>query len=125
MISYDLNEDEKPQACAAVRKFIKKNADSWTRPLKSQWFVDTDMDPDWWTDQLTALMDDNDRFFVCRIYSESYQGYLTDKMWNWLDKHLDWAATAKVGDVLYHAALAHVWRRAPFFSAGSDQRPSW
>jgi hypothetical protein len=91
MISYDLNGHERPKAYEVVKSFIERNSISWARPLRSQWFVETSESPNWWTDQLRKLIDQDDRLFICRIppntnlYQSSYQGYLTNEIWNWLN----------------------------------------
>lgn len=85
MISYDLNRYEKQQAYEAVKSFIEKNSISWARPLKSQWFVETLNTPDWWNTQIMKFIDTNDRLFVCRITPNSYQGYLDQEIWDWLN----------------------------------------
>jgi hypothetical protein len=84
LISYDLNGHERPAAYAAVRRAIEKNALSYRRPLYSQWFIETNHNPDAWADMLREVMDDNDSLFVVRV-TRPYQGWLTNADWNWIN----------------------------------------
>ncbi|WP_338865554.1 hypothetical protein [Myxococcus stipitatus] len=83
LISYDLNGYERPSAYAAVKQFIERNAISYRRPLYSQWLVETANDWNWWQAQLLKIMDSNDRLFICRVFSGTYQGYLDQDIWPW------------------------------------------
>ncbi|MFE8605499.1 hypothetical protein [Archangium violaceum] len=86
MISYDLigpdaseskamflrpKERDPNKVYDEVKKFIEKNDPKCRHPLKSQWFVETEKTPNWWTTELMKILDHNDRLFVCRIFPNS------------------------------------------------------
>lgn len=83
LVSYDLNNHERPTAYKAVAEVIEHKAISFKRPLYSQWFVETGESPQAWSDALTRVMDDDDNLFVCRV-QRPYQGFLPKSVWEWL-----------------------------------------
>lgn len=88
LISYDLNQHERPASYTAVRRVIEQHAVSAIRPLYSQWLVDTTDSPQTWTNRLRTVMDANDYLLVVRVYRDSYWGWLTKEMWSWLEARL-------------------------------------
>lgn len=86
LISFDLNGRERPSSYTAVKRVIEQNATASRKPLYSQWWVQTSRSAEWWTDTLGAVLDSNDRLFVCRIRAGEYQGMLTDADWRWLEE---------------------------------------
>lgn len=87
LISYDLNGHERPEAYEDVKKVITDNSTAYIKPLYSQWFVETDDDPNTWVDWLKEVTDNNDRLFVVKV-KRPYQGLLTDKQWEWLRERI-------------------------------------
>jgi hypothetical protein len=85
LISYDLNNHERPSAYAKIKAYIEGHAASSIRPLYSQWFVETNAGPNAWVKALrdNGLVDDNDRVFICQV-PRPYQGLLTETDWTWL-----------------------------------------
>lgn len=83
LISYDLRGHERPSSYQAVHDDIKKNAISFSRPLYSQWFVETHEDVQAWSDLIATVADEDDSWFVVRV-TRPYQGWLPSSVWEWL-----------------------------------------
>ena len=83
LISYDLNNHERPSSYQAVRAVIERYAASVRKPLYSQWFVETADDPQTWSERIQAVADPDDSWFVVRV-QRPYQGWLPREIWNWL-----------------------------------------
>lgn len=86
LISYDLNDRERPDAYEAVASEIAKRAVAWTRPLYSQWLVATEASQRAWTNALVDLVEDDDKLLIVEVTTGSYHGYLSQSAWRWL-KH--------------------------------------
>lgn len=67
LISYDLNQHERPQAYNDIRELIESNAIDSRRPLYSQWFVQTNEMPDAWSSRISEAADENDSWFVVQV----------------------------------------------------------
>jgi hypothetical protein len=83
LISYDLNNDERPSSYEAVRAVIERYAASARKPLYSQWFVETADDTQTWSERIQAVADPDDSWFVVRV-QRPYQGWLPREIWDWL-----------------------------------------
>lgn len=83
LVSYDLNNQERPSAYAAVADVIKRSAISYKRPLYSQWFVETQASPQAWSDAIGKVADADDKWFVSQV-NAPYQGWLPKDVWDWL-----------------------------------------
>lgn len=84
LISYDLNNHERPSSYAIVEKMIKEQSDSWAKPLYSQWFVDTEDSLSVWQDRMKSVTDANDRWFITKVTS-IHRGWLSKGVWDWLN----------------------------------------
>lgn len=84
LISYDLDNHEQPEVYRNIKKMIERDSISWAKPLYSQWFVETNEDPEVWSEKIAQIADDNDRWFVVKI-QRPYQGWLNKEIWDWLD----------------------------------------
>lgn len=87
LISYDLNRYERPSAYAKVRDMIERHAISHTKPLYSQWFVQTQDGVDTWDARMKSVTDADDRWFICRV-QRPYQGWLDKAVWPWLNERV-------------------------------------
>jgi len=87
LVSYDLNDHERPASYAAVAELIKSRALSYQRPLYSQWLVETTDGPQAWSEAIGTVADTDDRWFVLRVMSP-YQGWLAKDIWDWLRPRL-------------------------------------
>ena len=83
LISYDLNNHERPEAYKAVADMIKENATDYKKPLYSQWFVETDDSPTTWSDRMKDVADGDDSWFIVQV-RKPYQGWLSKTFWDWL-----------------------------------------
>jgi hypothetical protein len=84
LISYDLNRGERPASYEAVRTMIEQHSISWAKPLYSQWFVETNESPDAWDARMRTVTDPDDRWFICEV-TRNRQGWLSRKVWDWLN----------------------------------------
>ncbi|WP_309896552.1 hypothetical protein [Archangium sp.] len=71
MLPYTPEKREPAKVYDDLETFIEKYATEARRPLKSQWFVETEKPLSWWTTELMKILDENDRLFVCRIFPNS------------------------------------------------------
>jgi hypothetical protein len=83
LISYDLNQHERPQAYEDVRSLIETHAIEARKALYSQWFVFTQELPDAWSERIGTVADKNDSWFVVQV-QRPYQGWLDKELWPWL-----------------------------------------
>jgi hypothetical protein len=58
LISYDLVGHERPSAYEVVKDVIESGADSFRRPLHSQWLVETTRSASWWRERVKTAIDD-------------------------------------------------------------------
>lgn len=87
MISYDLNNHERPNAYTDISDMIKRNAKDWYKPLKSQWFVETTDSINIWNDRMIKICDKDDGWFIIQI-KQPYTGWLSKKFWDWLRERI-------------------------------------
>ena len=85
LISYDLNNPG--QKYEKVIEAIKSLGD-WIHILQSTWIVSTSLTSDAVRDKVKAQADDNDLILVVSITGDSYSGWLPQKSWDWLKKHV-------------------------------------
>jgi hypothetical protein len=83
LISYDLNGHERPSSYEAVHGVINGNSISFKHPLYSQWFVETEMEAQAWSDLIGTVTDEGDSWFVLRV-TRPYQGWFPSDVWEWL-----------------------------------------
>lgn len=83
MISYDLNNFEKPQAYEDVANMIEKYAKDYRKPLLSQWFVETNDSVTTWNDRMKTVTDNDDNWFIVQI-KHPYTGWLAKSFWEWM-----------------------------------------
>lgn len=62
-----------------------KSAPSWAHAMDSLWFIRTGESVDMWSDRLRGVMDTNDDLFVVDITNQHRQGWMSQKIWNWLN----------------------------------------
>lgn len=85
LISYDLNNYERPVAYNEVKAMIENNATSFKKLLYSQWLVETDKTPASWSNLMKGITDRDDSWFIVQV-QRPYQGWLTKTIWSWLDE---------------------------------------
>ncbi|HRV05234.1 MAG TPA: hypothetical protein P5025_09405, partial [Candidatus Ratteibacteria bacterium] len=64
-----------------------KSADSWWHYLESTWLIKTNQNPSAWTDKIKRVIDPNDYLFVVDISGKSYNGWLPQKAWDWINQN--------------------------------------
>lgn len=85
LITYDL---KKPgQKYEQLHENIKALG-TWWHYLDSTWIVVTSLTPSQVFDMLKPSVDADDRVLVVNISDDSYSGWLTQKAWDWLKKHV-------------------------------------
>lgn len=85
LISYDL--DKPGQKYDDLYEKIKALG-SWWHYLDSTWIVVSSLSPSQAFDRLKPALDDSDSVLVVDISGESYSGWLPQKAWDWLGKHV-------------------------------------
>ena len=80
LITYDLKQPG--QRYDSLYGEIKK-ARKWWHYLESTWIIDTESEPEHWTDRLLKHLDSNDSLLVIEV-CENYQGWLPERAWKWL-----------------------------------------
>lgn len=85
LVSYDLNKDKD------YEKLYKelKNSSNWWHYLDSTWLVVTQESIKSFRDRIKSKMDDDDTLLVFNVTNQEYSGWLTDKAWNWIRKHIN------------------------------------
>jgi hypothetical protein len=86
LISYDLNNHERPEAYEDVKKTITNNAISYKKPLYSQWFVETNDSVQKWHERMKEVTDSNDYWFINKVTASNRQGWLPKAVWDWLNE---------------------------------------
>ncbi|MHB1260184.1 MAG: hypothetical protein ACYC2H_00565 [Thermoplasmatota archaeon] len=79
-ISYDLNRPG--QDYDAVIKAIK-DIGAWAHPLKSMWFVDTQLNAQGLNALMRKYLDGSDRLFISRVTAD-HAGWLESEVVEWL-----------------------------------------
>lgn len=90
LITWDLNK-EKTNYNQARQEFISNLEDFENikdSGLDSVRFISTDWDIDKVSDDIRTKLDNNDRLFVIEIKKGNHQGWLSQKVWDWIDEHL-------------------------------------
>lgn len=88
LISYDLG---KPETSAGYRSLIKyiDSFPAWAKALHSVWLVKSDKDIKIIRDEITALIDENDRILVMEITHSSCTTYnLSKRVTDWMKDNL-------------------------------------
>ncbi len=83
LLSYDLNNHERPSAYEDVKKMIEGNAVSFKKPLYSQWFIETEDSVDVWHERMEKVTDSDDHWFIIQV-QKPRQGWLPQSVWTWL-----------------------------------------
>ncbi len=86
LISYDLDHHARPELYSLVEKTIKENAQSWAKPLYSQWFVETDETVSDWQNRMKSVADEANDFWLIMPVKTPYEGWLSPEIWNWLNE---------------------------------------
>ncbi len=86
LVTYDLNAPGRDYT--ALYDAIK-TATYWAHPVESVWLIVTDLTPVEVRDNLTAIMDANDRLMVINVTSDAaaWIGIPTNVS-NWIQQHL-------------------------------------
>lgn len=87
LVTWDLNK-EKPNYALARAQLIARldQYENIKDPgLDSVWFVSTDWSAQEVSDDLQKKIDKNDRLIVVSLTSRSYNGWLSQKVWDWVD----------------------------------------
>ncbi|GAC69413.1 hypothetical protein [Gordonia soli] len=85
LISYDLNKPG--QKYDDLYEKIKALG-PWWHYLDSTWIVVSSLSPSQALDRLKPALDDSDSVLVVDISGDSYSGWLPQKAWDWLRKHV-------------------------------------
>ena len=83
-ISYDLNRPG--QDYNAVIDAIK-DLGAWAHPLKSMWFVDTQLTASGLYDVMRKFIDGSDRLFISRVTAD-HAGWMDSEVVEWLKGRL-------------------------------------
>lgn len=90
LVTWDLNK-EKLNYERARQEFIT-NLEGFENTkdsgLDSVRFISTDWDVHKVSDDLRSKLDDNDRLFVVEIKNGNHQGWLSEKVWDWINARL-------------------------------------
>lgn len=82
LITYDLNQPG--QQYNDLYEEIRK-AGTWWHYLDSTWIIETNQNPQYWTDRLSKHLDENDCILIIEV-CENRQGLLPKRAWDWLRK---------------------------------------
>ena len=84
LVSYDLNKTG--QNYSALYKELEASS-AWSHPLDSTWLIATNESADQLSTRMRKHLDSNDLSLVIKV-TNSYAGWLTEEMWNWIYKHI-------------------------------------
>jgi hypothetical protein len=87
-VSYDLNR--LGQRYKDLHAELEKSL-SWWHYLDSTWLILTNETANTLVDRLRQHMDDNDYILVIAV-KRDYQGWLSQEAWDWINKHVPYAA---------------------------------
>ena len=84
LLSYDLDHYQRPKAYEAVKDMVEENSIGHLKVLYSQWLIETNESPDWWSEKMKEVADtDDDYWFIVQV-ERPYQGWLPKSTWSWL-----------------------------------------
>lgn len=88
LVTWDLNK-EKPNYSSARTKFIS-DLDVYENTkdpgLDSVRFISTDWSAEEIYNDLSSTLDKNDRLFITKIKDTEYYGFLSQSVWDWINK---------------------------------------
>jgi hypothetical protein len=85
-INYDLNNPG--QNYPKIEDAIIVISTDYVRPLKSCWFVDTNMPLDFVSQYLHSQIDSNDRIIISEVDLNNTRGYLDLPLVKWFDSKM-------------------------------------
>jgi hypothetical protein len=88
MVSYDLGVPETSDTYKRFIQAIKNLGTNWAKPLKSQFFITTDLSVPAVRDALLPLMDQNDRLLVIEVTRNWATRGVPSDVTEWLKLHL-------------------------------------
>lgn len=87
LATWDLNS-EKPNYAEARKQFIahlERYENTKDSGLDSVRFISTNLTADRLSEDLRKKLDDNDRIIVTKLVSGNHQGWLDEKVWEWIN----------------------------------------
>src|ERR1700737_2397368 len=65
---------------------VFNHAQDWLRYAPNCWILYTSTNPDTRVDRIREKLDKNDNLFICELNIDNHQGWLTQNLWNWINK---------------------------------------
>lgn len=87
LVTWDLN-NEKPNYAEARKQFIdrlERYENTKDSRLDSIRFISTNLTADRLSEDLRKKLDENDRIIVTKLVSGNHQGWLDEKVWEWIN----------------------------------------
>ena len=90
LVTWDLNKERSGYAQARANLIARLSQYEHIKDpgLDSVWFVSTDWSADQIDTDLRRHMDSNDRIIVTKLVSGGHQGWLDQKVWDWINTKL-------------------------------------
>lgn len=74
-------------ATAELPAFIKTNARAWWHHLKNMWIIESEHDPNWWSERLQPYVEP-ESLIIMDVSINSAQGFLPERAWTWLNNKI-------------------------------------
>lgn len=90
LVTWDLNKEKTGYTQARNRLIMRLNEYEHTKDpgLDSVWFISTNWDADQIDQNLREQMDKDDRLIVTKLEAGKHQGWLNEKVWNWINARI-------------------------------------
>ena len=82
LITYDTVD--KTKDLSELETAVKQTG-TWWHHISNVWMVQTDEDPNVWSERIKSLLGPSANVLVIRV-SKNYQGWLPKTAWDWLDQ---------------------------------------
>ena len=86
MITYDLNSEG--QNYSDVIQAIKDSSINWCTYWKSSYLIKSNLTANQISDNITPYLDANDRMIVFEVDNKNYQGWLSEKQWEFIKENI-------------------------------------
>ncbi len=84
LVTYELSDQRKQEAITAI---LRTKSRHWWHHFTSTWLVVTDQSTEELAGNILPLLDKQDRLLVVKLAAD-YQGWLPERAWDWITKHL-------------------------------------
>lgn len=88
LVTYDLTRGSREDYSRLFDELKSPPTNGWWHHLESTWILSTEETPDQLYRRIEPHIHDDDNILIVRIDGQPRQGWLKEKAWTWLRKHV-------------------------------------